>query len=107
MIAPGCRVRRSVHQRTNHLLPIETFRNAAALEVVPSWKSQEGGMHCSQLLHNIDAVSVRPVMIGRREQGNQLEPERSWTVDRQFQVVFGRGLDIARQIGRASCRERV
>ena len=89
VVAPRGGVRRTVDQRADHFLPIETGLDPVAFEVVSPGEAQERGTHGGQLLHDVDAVPVRPAVIGGREQGNQLEPQSRGSVDGQLEMVLG------------------
>ena len=82
-------MRRPVHQRSDHLLPIEARLNAIALQVVAAREAQEGRLHRSQLFHDVDAIAVGPALVGGWEERDHLQPECRRPVKGHLEVVLG------------------
>ena len=70
-IVPGAGMGGAIHQWTDGLLPFIALVDVVALEIISSGKAQERRLHGGQLLHQVDAISVVPVMVGGWEKRNQ------------------------------------
>jgi hypothetical protein len=81
VVAPGAGVGGAVDQRADGLLPIEALGDVVALKIVAAGEAQEGRMHGGQLLHQVDAVAVGAVLIGGREERDEVEPEGAGVSD--------------------------
>ena len=90
VITPGRRMRGTVDERANHLLPVEAGFNAVAFQIVAAGKAQERRTHGRQFFHDVGAVAVGAIAIRGREQRNQLEPKRRRPVQSQFEMIFRR-----------------
>ena len=51
--------------------------DGVAFQVVAAGQAQERRLHVRQLLHQVDAVAVGRLLIGRREQRDQVQPDRA------------------------------
>src|SRR6202041_4065236 len=93
-IAPRTRVRGAVHKRPDRLLPLVALRNVITLEVVAARQAQKLRMHRGKLFHNVDAVAVGPVMIRRRKERNEIEPNGCGMSDGQLEMIVGGSRDL-------------
>ena len=61
-------MRGPVHEWADGLLPFDTFGNVIALEVIAAGEAEEGRTHGGQLLHQVNAIAVHAIVIGRWKQ---------------------------------------
>ena len=64
----------TVDERADGLLPVVVFVEVFAFKIVAAGKAEEGGMQRGELLHEVDALAVRLVVVGGREKRDQREP---------------------------------
>ena len=67
-IVPGTGVGRAIHQGADGLLPFIALVDVVALEIIASGEAEKRRLHRRQLLHQVDAISVVPVVVGGRKQ---------------------------------------
>ncbi len=89
-------MRGAVDEWADGLLPIEAVGDVVAFKVVAAGEAQECRMHRGQLFHQVDAVAVHAIVIGGREEGDEVEPEGSGVADGEDQVIVRRGLQSRR-----------
>ncbi len=101
LVAPGAGVRRTVDERADGLLPLVALREVVAFQIVAAGQAEERRVHRGQLLHQVDAVAVRAVVVGRREQGSEREVESTGLCNRKHEVVVRAWLHVSRGKHRA------
>jgi len=90
LITPRAGVRGTVDERAKGLLPLEALVDVVAFKVVAAGEAKEGGVHGSELLHEVDAVAVGGVVVGWGEEGDEREPGGTGVVEENFEMVCGR-----------------
>ncbi len=63
--------------------------DAVAFEIISSREAKKRWAHRGQFLHEINAVPINPIVVGGREQRNELEPQSRRLINRQLQMVLG------------------
>ena len=86
-IAPGAHVRGTVDPGADGLLPVEAVGDVVAFKIIAAGQAQEFGLHGGQQIHKVDAIAVGPVVIGGREERDEIEPDRCRLCDGQDEVI--------------------
>jgi hypothetical protein len=58
-------------------LPVETFGDGIAFNVIAAGEAQELGLHVREQLHDVRSCAVRTIVVGRRKKRNILEPNHA------------------------------
>src|SRR5579859_4662563 len=77
----------AVDERTDCLLPVESFGNVIAFKIVATREPQEPWVHGRKLFHDVDAVAVGPIVIGRREERYEIKPYRRRLRESELKVI--------------------
>ena len=93
-ITPSAWVARAVLERPDRFLPVIAGLEAPAFDIVAAGKPQKCGLHVGQELHDVRPHAVGTVLISRREQRNQVEPERAGRSRGDDEPGVGRRLDV-------------
>ena len=88
--------------RADHLLPVETVCEGAALGVVAAGQADEGRVHVGHELHQIRTQAVGRVLISRREQRDEAEADAAGAFGREDEPRLGggRGIVAGRELDR-------
>ena len=95
VVVPGARMGRSIDERSDGFLPVETISDVIAFEVISTRETQKGRLHVGKFFHQVDSIAVRPIFVRRREERNHVERDRARVRDRKNEVIRGRRLDVA------------
>ena len=95
LVVPRTAVRRTVDKRADSLLPLEALVDVVALEIVAAGETEELRMHGGHFFHQIGAKAVGSIVVGGREQRDELQPKGSVVSSSDGKVVGGRGLNGA------------
>src|ERR1035438_5603855 len=84
---PRAWVGRTIHQRANGLLPLESFRDVIAFQIVAARKAQERWVERSHFLRQVDPVPMRPIMKRGRKQRYNFKPDCCRRRDSKLEMV--------------------
>ena len=76
-VTPGAGMARTLFDRPNGFLPVETLIEGVALKIIAAGESEELGLHGSQHVHEVGAVAVLAILVSGREERDILQPQRS------------------------------
>src|ERR1700753_985356 len=79
--------------RPDRFLPYVAVGNMVAFKIVADGEPKESRIHRVQLFHQVDAVTVRAVVIGRWKERHEIEPKSRWFCDCHLEVVVRRNMD--------------
>ena len=94
-VGPRGRMGGPIDKRADGLLPFVVFVEMLALKIIAAGKAEEGGMEGGELLHQIDALAVRLIIVGGRKERNQLEPCGPGMLHEKLEMIGGRGREVA------------
>jgi len=95
VVIPGAGMGGAIDHGADGLLPVVVVGDAVAFKIIAAGEAQEGGVHGGHLFHQVSAVAVGAVLVGGREERNEIEPESSGMSDGDGQVVVRGRLDGA------------
>ncbi len=91
---------RTLFDRPNGFLPVETLIEGVALKIIAAGEPEEFGLHGRQQFHDIGAVAVLAILVSGREERDILQPQRSRGRRGEFEDVFlGGGNVLGLQFG--------
>ena len=76
-ITPRAAVAGTLRDVADGFLPVETFVDAIAFEIIAAGEAQELRLHVREQLHDVRASAVRAIVVSRRKERNVLEPDRA------------------------------
>jgi len=87
-IGPRRLVSRTIHARTDRLLPVIPVGERVAFKIVASWQAEKMRMHGSHALHQVRPKAIGTVVECRRKERHELQPQIARMRSRDLQMVL-------------------
>src|SRR5262249_16883478 len=98
---PRTHVSRPLFQRTDGRLPVKTIIVIWSFQVIAARETEKAWFQARQELHQVRTVAVLPVLVSRRKQRNQTEPDCTWSAGGDHETIRRGGSQFSRlQCGR-------